>query len=491
MSGTPDILVDIAEKRAARVRTNGAAQGLNLPREREVPLVSFGAPASADVGNDGILIAEVKRKSPSKGDIAAIPDPAVQAGLYKNAGFRRISVLTEEARFGGSLADLTAVKAAHPELAVLRKDFLLTLEDVEVSYRAGADAVLLIATLLDEKDFTAMYRRTLDLGLTPLVEVHSRSDIDKVRLQAPRLVGINSRDLRRFRVEPLLPLETRRYIDWSCEVIYESGISGPDDALFVRGAGFGGFLVGEAVARDPNLAGALVCAWNDKENAEFLYGAWRRLYSTSSGGARQADPLVKICGITNRGDAEAAVDAGADMIGFILADSPRRTTPEFIRECANLPVMKTGVVVLSAQEELPADIRALLEEGILDFLQFHGEESPEMLRNWPSFKAVSLKSPDDAAKIELIGSPAVLVDAFSPDAAGGTGRRLDARILAAASEKRRLWIAGGLNPENVRGIVEEWNPGLVDVSSGVESSKGIKDRDAIRRFVSAAKGIIL
>ncbi|MDF1569020.1 MAG: bifunctional indole-3-glycerol phosphate synthase/phosphoribosylanthranilate isomerase [Spirochaetaceae bacterium] len=487
MRGTPDILVEIAENRAARVRKNGAAQGLTLPAKRSLPMVSFGAATKADVHNHGILIAEVKRKSPSKGDIAAIPDPAVQAGLYKDAGFRRISVLTEEARFGGSLADLTAVKTAHPELAVLRKDFLLTVEDVEVSCRAGADAVLLIATLLDEETLSAMYRRTLDIGLTPLVEVHSRSDIDKVRPLAPGLVGINSRDLRRFRVEPLLPLETRRYIDWPCEVIYESGISNPDDALFVRGAGFSGFLVGEAVARDPNLAASLVCAWKDEENAEFLYGAWRRLYSGTSFDSSDA-PLVKICGITNRGDAEAAVDAGADMIGFILADSPRRTTPEFIRECADLPVMKTGVVVMSSQEELPADIRALLEEGILDFLQFHGEESQEMLRTWPSFKAVGLKSPGDAAKLEFIGSPAVLVDGFSPDAAGGTGKRLDVRILTAAAEKRRLWIAGGLNPENVRGIVEEWKPGLVDVSSGVESSKGIKDRDAVRRFVSAAKG---
>jgi indole-3-glycerol phosphate synthase/phosphoribosylanthranilate isomerase len=452
-----------------------------------VPIAPFGSPTPADIDNDGILIAEVKRKSPSKGDIAAIPDPAVQAGLYKNAGFRRISVLTEEARFGGSLADLAAVKKAHPDLAVLRKDFLLTVEDVEVSYRAGADAVLLIATLLDEKVLSAMYRRTLDLGLTPLVEVHSRSDIDKVRPLAPGLVGINSRDLRSFRVEPLLPLETRRSIDWSCEVIYESGISDPDDALFVRGAGFSGFLVGEAVARDPNLAGALVCAWKDEEKSEFLYGAWRRLYSRTSSDSSDA-PLVKICGITNRGDAEAAVDAGADMIGFILADSPRRTTPEFIRDCADLPVMKAGVVVMSSQEELSDDIRALLEEGILNFIQFHGEESQEMLRAWPSFKAVSLKSPADAAKIEFIRSPAVLVDAFSPDSRGGTGKRLDASLLAAAGEKRRLWIAGGLNPENVRGIVDEWKPGLVDVSSGVESSKGIKDRDAVRRFVSAAKG---
>ena len=513
MSGTPDILLEIAAARKERVAARGAAQGLDLPEKRVAPLVAFGrAPEEAppllpgeaarqnfgkplSFGSafapprEGLLIAEVKRRSPSKGDIADIPDPAAQAGRYAEAGFKRISVLTEEARFGGFLADLIAVKTAHPELAVLRKDFLLDVEDIEVSWRAGADAVLLIATLLNKDILEMMYRRAVDLGLTCLVEVHTGEDAAKVRAFRPPLVGINSRDLRRFKVEPLIPLETRNFIDWPCDIIYESGISGRDDALFVRGCGFSGFLVGEAVARSPRAAKDLVAAWAEGAEAERRYGAWKRLYARHRDGV----PLVKICGITNRADAEAAVEAGADMLGFVLAESPRRASAAVVRQCADLPVLKTAVVVLGPDEDVPPEASALLEEGVLDFIQFHGDESPKTVRSWPGYKAVNLRTPEDAECLEIgaadnPGSPAILVDAFSAEARGGTGKVLDDALMEAAAARRRLWIAGGLTPENAAGIVAEWKPGLVDVSSGVEAEKGRKDHGKVKRFVAAAKG---
>ncbi len=475
MNSTPDILLKIAAERAARVKRKGAAQGLKLPGERKLPLVDF--------AGSGILIAEIKRCSPSKGDIAEIPDAAVLAARYRDAGFRRVSVLTEESHFGGSLADLVAVKTAHPDLAVLRKDFLLSVDDIEVSWRAGADAVLLIAALLEADVLKAMYERASELGLSCLVELHSRLDVDKARPFSPPLVGINSRDLRRFKVEPLLPLETRRFIDWHCDVIYESGISSVDDVLFVRGSGFSGFLAGEAVVQSPELGGELVSAWENVDEASRRFAAWGRLYTGASPGT-----LVKICGITNRSDAEAAVEAGADMIGFVLAESPRRTSPELIRDCGDLPVMKAGVVVLAAGEDLPDEIAALLEEGLLDFIQFHGDESAETVRRWPSYKALRLKVPEDAEAMDRAGSPAVLVDAFSPVARGGTGKRLDESLVSAALGYRRLWLAGGLTAENVGTIVDVWKPGLVDVSSGVEREKGLKDHEKLKRFVAAAKG---
>jgi indole-3-glycerol phosphate synthase/phosphoribosylanthranilate isomerase len=178
------------------------------------------------------------------------------------------------------------------------------------------------------------------------------------------------------------------------------------------------------------------------------------------------------------------------MIGFVLAESPRKASAAVIRECTDLPVLKAAVVVLGAGEALPEDIQALLREGALDFVQFHGDETPETVRAWPSYKAVNLRAPGDAAAMDSAGSPAVLVDAFSPEARGGTGKRLDPELMRAASEQRRLWIAGGLNDENVGAIVKEWMPGLVDVSSGVEAKKGRKDHGKVRRFVAEAKGNI-
>ena len=515
--GAPDILLQIAADRAERVKRDGPAQGLTLPLERTLPLVPFapaeapappetpeipGASQAAALGpapsshpgpapdtpppSDPILIAEIKRRSPSAGDIAPIPEPAALAERYKAAGFRRLSVLTEEARFQGSLADLIAVKTAHPNLAVLRKDFLLTPEDITVSHRAGADAVLLIAALLPAPALRTMYRSALELGLTPLVEVHSPGDVAKVRPLSPPLIGINSRCLRRFIVDPLIPLETRTHIDWPCRIIYESGITTTDDALFVRGSGFHGFLVGQAVAENPALAPALIAAWNDAPQARRRYAPWNRLYSP---GRRL--PLVKICGITTLTDARAAVEAGADILGFVLAESPRKVAPALIRRCAHLPVLKAGVVVLNSSDLLPAPVAELLREGSLDLIQFHGDETPETLKLWPGFKALSLKTENDARTLAAYPAPAVLIDAFSPGEHGGTGRTLNPRLIAAAAEHRRPWIAGGLNPENVRPIVQQWNPGLVDVSTGVtlnDGTKRRKDHQKIRRFIAQAKG---
>ena len=568
-SAPPDILLQIAAERRARIERDGPAQGLSLPAERTLPLVPF-APADPPPGpaffglssslpaapdsfppdpsgpgtpnhpphpaspcpheaaegsghnparsaapltasfttpnptaqqaaqpadsvaapeaSPPILIAEIKRRSPSAGGIAPIPEPAALAEQYKAAGFRCLSVLTEQDHFQGSLADLIAVKQAHPHLAVLRKDFLLTTRDITVSHRAGADAVLLIAALLPAALLRDMYTAARELGLTPLVEVHSAQDVAKVRPLSPPLIGINSRDLRRFVVDPLIPLETRTRIDWPCRIIYESGITSPDNALFVRGSGFHGFLAGEALAKNPPLASSLIAAWNDTSEAQRRFGAWGRLYSPG-----RPLPLVKICGITSLPDARAALDAGADILGFVLAESPRRTSPDLIRQCAHLPILKAAVVVLNSNDSLPASIVELLREGSLDFIQFHGNESPQTLTAWPGFKALSLKTPADAQSLSTYPTPAVLIDAFSPTERGGTGRTLNPRLIAAAAEHRRPWIAGGLTPENVAPIVRRWNPGLVDVSSGVTLDDGTKRRknhQKIRHFTAQAKGAL-
>lgn len=481
MNEIPDILMEITRDRMQRVQKYGASQGLKLPVSRTSPLINFHRPTDT-----GILIAEIKRKSPSKGSIADIPEPAASAELYIKAGFHRMSVLTEESHFGGTLGDLIAVKKAHPNASILRKDFLLTEEDVEVSWRAGADAILLIAALLDESELCRLYEYADSLGLTCLVEVHTRDDVNKVRPLHPPLVGINSRDLRLFRLEPLLPLEIRTFIDWPCDIVYESGISTPSDVLFIRGTGFSGFLVGESVSRKPDLTSKIVQAWSQKGEAERCYGVWSRLYARYT----SSRPLVKICGLTRKDDARTAMDAGADLLGFVLAESPRQIDTDFIRTCADLPVLKVGVVVLSPGEELPADVVRLLEEGILDFIQFHGDETPATVQSWPSYKALNLQSPEDALQIGFSGSPAVLVDAFSPDIRGGSGRRLNPEIVRAAANQRHLWLAGGLTPENVAGIIREFHPVLVDVSTGVtgnDEKKAWKDEKKIYRFMEAVR----
>ena len=167
------IVEQIVSRRRERVAREGHWLSARAREARGVPTVSFGA--------EPFLVCEVKRRSPSRGDIAPDVDVVEQARAYARAGVRSVSVLTEEDSFSGSLDDLGRIKNALPEVAVLRKDFLLDEEDIEVSWRAGADAVLLIASILDAKTLAALHAAAERRGLTALVEVHDAGDVAKCR----------------------------------------------------------------------------------------------------------------------------------------------------------------------------------------------------------------------------------------------------------------------------------------------------------------------
>ncbi len=203
-------------------------------------------------GTDGVrIIAEVKRASPSRGDLAAIADPAELATQYAAGGAAAVSVLTEERRFKGSLADLEAVRAA-VSLPVLRKDFVATPYQVVEARAAGADMVLLIVAALTDHVLRQLYELVLQLGMTPLVEVHSAAELERAADLGSRLIGVNARDLTTFeldrdlfgRLAPLFPADAVR--------VAESAVTGPADVAHYRAHGADAVLVGEAlVTSDP------------------------------------------------------------------------------------------------------------------------------------------------------------------------------------------------------------------------------------------------
>lgn len=197
------------------------------------------------------IIAEVKRASPSRGPLADIPDPAAQARRYQQGGASAISVLTEERRFSGSLADLDAVVAA-VDLPVLRKDFIATEYQVVEARAAGADLVLLIVAALAQDDLVRLHRLIGELGMTALVETHSADEVSRAIDLGASVIGVNARDLSTFeldrdlfgRLEPLIPEGTIR--------IAESAVSSPDDVAHYRDHGADVVLIGEAlVTGDP------------------------------------------------------------------------------------------------------------------------------------------------------------------------------------------------------------------------------------------------
>ena len=456
------VLNQIVAGRRRRVAAEGPALGEPVPLTRQAPLTPFAA--------DPLIICEIKRRSPSAGAIEPGLDGPSQAGLYAAAGVPAVSVLTEPDHFAGSLADLIAIKAAHPHLAVLRKDFLLDARDIDVSYRAGADAVLLIAAVLDAVQLRELHQAASGLGMAALVEVHDQDDVDKVRSLRPPLVGINARDLRTFRVDRGLPVALRSSIDWPCIAVYESGITRQEHAHVAFASGFGGALVGEGVIRRPQLIGELVAA-RRAPGGDF----WRRLFAR-----RGPRPLVKICGITNREDAELATELGADMLGLMLAaSSPRRVERGFAEKLRDLPVLKVGVVV---SEETEA--RAWLEAGLLDAVQLHGAHAPDdcYAAAFPYYKALRAADAATASTAAEYHCPRVLLDGWSPQREGGTGRRVPAAAVQAAAQLGPLWLAGGLEPDNVAEVVATYQPELVDVSSRLEDAPGSKDPALLRAF---------
>lgn len=197
------------------------------------------------------IIAEVKRASPSRGDLASIPDPAHQAGLYQRGGASAISVLTEGRRFKGSLADLEAVRAA-VDLPVLRKDFIATEYQVLEARASGADLVLLIVAALEQDRLARLHALTIELGMTPLVETHSADEVDRAAELGARLIGVNARDLSTFELDRDLFARLADRIPAGAIRIAESAVLTPADVAHYRAAGADVVLIGEAlVTGDP------------------------------------------------------------------------------------------------------------------------------------------------------------------------------------------------------------------------------------------------
>lgn len=223
-------------------------------------------------------------------------------------------------------------------------------------------------------------------------------------------------------------------------------------------------------------------------------------------------PKVKICGITNPADAQVAIEAGADLIGFIFyPKSPRYIAPEAIRDWGLATTSSTLSPVPYPQsqspklvgvfvDEDPARIAEIIEIVGLDFVQLHGAESTEILTGLSprAFKALrpatAQQAEDEATCFAPFGAPdgpQLMVDAYDPNHYGGTGKKADWHVAAAIAQfVPRLLLAGGLTPDNVAAAVRAVRPWGVDVSSGVEISPGRKNHDAVKAFVAAAKGAI-
>ena len=242
MSVLDDIIVGVREDLAARQALTSLEQLKDLAQARSRAKDGYAALRQPGVA----VIAEVKRSSPSKGALAAITDPAALAGDYELGGASVISVLTEQRRFGGSLADLDAVRA-RVDVPVLRKDFILTSYQLWEARAHGADLILLIVAALEQEALISLLERTESLGMTPLVEVHDEVELSRALDAGARLIGVNARNLKTLEVDRSVFGRLSPTIPDGVIKVAESGVRGPHDLLAYAAQGADAVLVGEGV----------------------------------------------------------------------------------------------------------------------------------------------------------------------------------------------------------------------------------------------------
>ena len=490
MQSSMDILTRIIEKRKADIKKLGLEFGHKIPETRQRPLHPF-------LKTKGLIL-EVKRASPSKGDISPDLDSYETACSYAKAGARAISCLTESNFFKGSLEDLMKVCRAVDETApaenapaVLRKDFLLYPEEIEISYRAGADAVLLIARILSKDQLIKMAEEVVRLGLSALVEVRSEEDLEKLKYLAEGLpaenfvCGVNSRDLASFKIDLLRPCmliqKIRKIMGDEARIIFESGVTNCECARAVSAMGFTGLLLGEAAAKNPQLREELVAAFMKAEatrNTEFLKELPSLLRNKM---------LVKICGLTRIEDALLADKLGAAFLGFIFADFfPRSVTRDgrlekLLPELNRLHAKKVAVIVDLDSWEAKRAVE-LVKEGVFDLLQFHKipyDTVSEDLLELPHYFATSCLEEYDALVSK--GELRVLFDSKEITKA-------EAPVDFKTTYEIK-WVAGGITPENVTTVIKNYQPELIDVSGGIESSVGIKDEEKMKKLFTSLRGV--
>ena len=443
------------------------------------------------------IIAEYKRRSPSAGTIRGNLSADEVARRYERGGACAISVLTDEAHFGGSIADLRIVRST-TTLPILRKDFIVDPIQVYEGAIAGADAVLLIAGALDDAALSEMRALAEDqLGLDALIEVHTSNELRRALNAGANIIGVNNRNLQSFQVS----LETSERLIAEAPhdkiMISESGLQNAQSLRRLHELGFDGFLIGETLMRASDAEKAL----RDLTGSAHFQPAGigisadriRPQQDAAAAGKMRALPIqIKICGITNARDAKACIDLGAQMIGLnFYPQSARYIQPEVARQIVQTLPTNTRAVGVFVDGNADA-IRKTANIVGLRCIQLHGKFSPDITRELAgefhvirAFATHTHFRPEDVA---LFPNCDALIDAHHPDLRGGTGQTCnwqDAR--AALAFARFLILSGGLNARNVGRAIKAVTPHAVDVCSGVETAPGVKDHRAIQHFVAAVR----
>ena len=440
-------------------------------RMRIRPLDGFGADlAPSDrslvqaLGARGLgYVMECKKASPSRGLLRADFDPVAIAGAYAAAGADAISVLADEPYFQGRLAFVGAVRAAVP-VPVLCKDFVIDPYQVFEARREGADAILLMASVLDDGALAACLEATRSLGMDALVEVHDEAELARVLPLGPTIVGVNNRDLATLRTDLAVTERLAPLVPADVILVSESGVRDHQDVARLRPLA-DAFLVGTSLVQQPDVGAAA---------RALVHGR------------------VKVCGLRTADGARAAHAAGATFGGLIFAErSPRCVSLAEARTvAAAAPLRWVGVFVDAPLERVATTARAL---G-LAAVQLHGDEPPafvarlrpELPPGCEIWRAVRVR--DAIPPLAATGADRLLLDTWRDGRVGGTGERFDWSLLADHPDRASLVLAGGLTPANAA-EADRLGVWALDVNSGVEDAPGVKSAAKLAAFFGALRGV--
>ncbi|HUG27160.1 MAG TPA: bifunctional indole-3-glycerol-phosphate synthase TrpC/phosphoribosylanthranilate isomerase TrpF [Gemmatimonadales bacterium] len=438
-------------------------------REQAHPLASFQAALSpSDRSLERALrrprtgfILECKRASPSQGEIRGDLDLDTVASAY-GPHADAISVLTDERFFGGSFEHLRSLRQRVHQ-PVLCKDFILGPYQVYEARKHGADAVLLMLSVLSDHEYRDCHAAATSLDVDVVTEVHTEQELARAQTLEARIIGINNRDLTTLAVDLGVTERLAPRLKGSEVVIAESGIGSHRDVQRLRPL-VDGFLVGTSLMRQADLGHA---------TRELVFGT------------------TKICGLTLPEDAVSAHALGATHGGMIFAgESPRCIAPHAasrLRQAA--PLQWVGVFVNVGVEQ----VAAIAESLDLAAVQLHGEESIEEIRALRErfagrrevWKAIRVMN--SVPRVAETGADRLVLDAHSSGARGGTGRRFNWALVNDHPDLHRMLLGGGLAPQSVPAAVAVGTWGL-DVNSGVERSPGRKDPAKLAALFEARRG---
>ena len=508
------VVAEIADRRRADIeRELGSRKYSDLADEAADHSAAPGAgprPIVERLAAPGLhLIAEVKRRSPSAGAIAANAESTATvdfavglARAYERGGASAISVLCEPHWFGGSVADLRAVRAA-VSLPILAKEFVVDERQLPILRSAGADMVLLIAAILPGKKLARFVDLARGLGLEPLVEAHDEREIEAALATNARLIGLNNRNLRTLKVDPELCLRLRPLIPDDRLVVGESGVGEPRTLVGWRAVGLDAALIGEALMRSAEPAAAA--------RAFVSAGA---VPNDIAAEARQ--PLVKICGVTDSEGVLAALRAGVDAIGLnLVPGTPRALTLDEASYLAtkirtSSPAGKRPKIVAVFADATVAAVDAAIAAFDPDAVQLSGDEPISAIASVrrPVWKVLHLPAADGAteeaaealavaiatakAQAELAlaaGADRLILDTAGGPFPGGTGRQVARQIAAAVAREIPIILAGGRDAGNVAEAVLAVPAVGVDVASGVEIHPGASSPSAASATARATAAV--